>query len=238
MIFNYVLATISPRLVKIQHSMAVDENGVPRQREINVCSGLSCKFTSPWLIPPLLHACSRSRYIALKRWPLCFANQGQRSWDPVEKPKIFFDMGRDTLYLGEGSKVEVLREWVRRFGTRAERAKVQYIALELKYEGLGMGLDDVEGAALAQILHDEFPGLVEVMFGAENLKRVEEEVNDRVELPDACVGSDARVYVAFQKAKYKLRWNVLHHLVPQLRLDLGDWYFENGEMLRVRKDMW
>lgn len=141
-------------------------------------------------------------------------------------------MGRDTLYLGEGSKVEVLREWVRRFGTREERAKVQYIALELKHEGLGMGLDDTEGSSLARILHDEFPGLVEVMFGVENLTRVKEEVHDRADWPDTCVGSDARVYCSFVKAKWKMHWNVLTHLIPQLRLDLGDWYFENGELGR------
>jgi hypothetical protein len=141
-------------------------------------------------------------------------------------------MGRDTLYLGEGSKVEVLREWVRRFGTREERAKVQYLAVELKYEGPGMGLDDIEGASLARILHDEFPGLVEVMFGVENLMTVKEEVHSRAEWPEAVVGSDSRVYCSFVKAKWKLHWNVLHHLIPQLRLDLGDWYFENGEVVR------
>lgn len=107
---------------------------------------------------------------------------------------------------------------------------MQFVAIELKHEGLGMGLDDCEGASLCRIIHDEFPGAREIMFGVENYHQVEGEVRNTADWPEGCYRSDTRVYKAFVKARYMLRWeHVLLHTVPQIRLDLGDWYFENGE---------
>ena len=58
-----------------------------------------CQYTSRSRIPGLLHATRESRYLALRRWRLCFPFKNKPY---KEHPsKIFFDAAVDILYFGE-----------------------------------------------------------------------------------------------------------------------------------------
>jgi hypothetical protein len=76
LIWHRIVASVAPRIVDIRYKSAEDG------------------FTSSCGVPSILHVCSRSRELALKRWPLSFAIKGMA-------PKIFFDCERDTLYFGQ-----------------------------------------------------------------------------------------------------------------------------------------
>jgi hypothetical protein len=104
-------------------------------------------YTSASPIPALLHACSRSRALALKRWRLAFAYQ-------TEVPKVFFDFQNDNLFFG--------RHFVNMglFHTD-DRKEVKRVALSFRVQVREVrgDLSMASARLLAKMLFSEFPAL-------------------------------------------------------------------------------
>lgn len=144
MIWQTAIDCVKPRIVEVHETTA---------RETRESKHLQKRqFTSPCPIPGVLHACSASRQLALRRWKLSFASRCQH-------PKIFFDFSNDTLYF-DGVFAD-MSTFVKRVD-RGDRDAVQYLAIAalLEYER-GYFHD---GYDLCIALREDFPAVSNIRF--------------------------------------------------------------------------
>jgi hypothetical protein len=122
-------------------------------------------YTSSCPIPAALHACSRSRILASRRWKRSFAF-GRRP------AKIYFDFSCDILYFGNFFGLSELRDQKCNI---ADRKAIRYIAFRPHQQWDDENFED--GPDLAMRLHSDFPALTQV-FCIEEDGRLDRESNE------------------------------------------------------------
>jgi hypothetical protein len=145
-------------------------------------------------IPSLLHACRRSRHLALKRWKLCFAVEGHPA-------RIFFDLSDDILYFGEC--IYSLTHFQAHVNA-ADREALHKVALDMEYS--------MEDEGIAEQVHQGMPALSDVMF-------VREEDED-FDCPEKSVFSLREFRTDYNELQLETFRNVYHERewpCPELR---------------------
>jgi hypothetical protein len=154
-IWKCAIDSISPRVIELRKGVrAMNYNQFPHQ--IPTWIG---NLTSSCPIPSMLHACQRSRWLALKRWKLSFAfGKGWRN-----PPTIFFDFAHDTLLLHSSpdNGFASLNDFAADVNSR-DRKALRKIAFSERDQFYRYYHSD--GYSLARQLHRDFPALTNVIF--------------------------------------------------------------------------
>lgn len=154
-IWKCAMDSIGPRVVELRKGVrAMNYNQFPHQRPTWIGN-----LTSLCPIPSVLHACQRSRWLALKRWKLSFAfGRGWRN-----PPTIFFDFTHDTLLFRESgdNNFASLHDFVADVNARDRKAlrKIAFRESDQEYHYYYS-----DGYSLARRLHRDFPALTNVIF--------------------------------------------------------------------------
>jgi len=171
-IWEFAIAAISPRAVELRDGFWTDWRPSDRAKAISARDDQFAyttdgpqkwewQYTSTCAIPAPLHTCHISRSVALTRWALSFAEEG-------EPAKVFFDCERDILWFGE--KVPDLRLFFKAIGEK-ERTGVRRVAIN--FEQWVGPKNFRSGAGIGAVLMKEFPLLEDiVLVGSERFSGV------------------------------------------------------------------
>jgi hypothetical protein len=160
LIWTQTILQIPPRTVELRAGFDEPVEGT-RRMEWNA-------YTTDALIPSILHVCSRSRELAMRRWTLSFtAGENQ------VRPKTWFDFEGDTLLFLEfdgefgfddqrgrlhiDAKAE-LENFVEDIALQ-EREKVKNVAFSLRGIIWGGYLSKGDGEEIARAIRGVFPGV-------------------------------------------------------------------------------
>ncbi|KAH6683157.1 hypothetical protein B0J14DRAFT_575240 [Halenospora varia] len=121
-IYEGAITAIGPRVVELTEHLAekLDSKGEPFPYPR---PSMEAYYTSSCPIPNVLHLCSQSRRLALKRWRLMFGTREQ-------KPRVYFDFSQDTLWF---SHTSASFSYYDCFEDQLERPLIQHLAIELRW---------------------------------------------------------------------------------------------------------